>query len=111
MGFEKVPDGPWASYCVPVAFVALALSYYASLALYNLFLHPLSRFPGPLIKRAFALPGILEIWFGTSVQNTHALHAKYGSVVRVAPDALSFTSAQAWKGWIDILSHCAFPSL
>jgi hypothetical protein len=79
--------------------IVIILSYFTSLAFYNLYLHPLSRFPGPLIRSAFALPSILEIWIGNAVHNTHALHVKYGRVVRIAPDALSFNTAQAWKGW------------
>ena len=30
--------------------------------------------------------------------NTKAIHDKYGDVVRVAPDTLSFTTSQAWQG-------------
>lgn len=30
--------------------------------------------------------------------NTKAMHDKYGEVVRVSPDTLSFTTAQAWQG-------------
>lgn len=27
------------------------------------------------------------------------LHEKYGEVVRIAPDTLSYTCSQAWTGW------------
>lgn len=41
---------------------------------------------------------------GTLVKDTQALHTKYGDIVRVAPDELSFQAADAWK---DIYGHRA----
>ncbi|PPJ49669.1 hypothetical protein CBER1_02189 [Cercospora berteroae] len=34
---------------------------------------------------------------GTLAHKIHALHEQYGSVVRIAPDELSYTSSAAWK--------------
>ncbi|KAF2264999.1 putative benzoate 4-monooxygenase cytochrome P450, partial [Lojkania enalia] len=67
-------------------------------SVYNKFLHPLAKFHGPAHRAFWSIPYIWEFWNGKSVQNIHQLHQSYGSVVRIAPDALSFTSAQAWKG-------------
>ncbi|KAI4858863.1 putative benzoate 4-monooxygenase cytochrome P450 [Hypoxylon rubiginosum] len=64
---------------------------------YNLYIHALSGYPGPFLRKVFSFPSVWEVFTGTSVRNIDALHKKYGSVVRVAPDALSFSSAQAWK--------------
>ncbi|KAG9230932.1 cytochrome P450 monooxygenase-like protein, partial [Amylocarpus encephaloides] len=71
--------------------------YTAGVAIHNIYFHPLSKFPGPACRAAFHLPGIWEMWSGWSVQNIYALHEKYGNVVRIAPDALSFNTAPAWK--------------
>jgi cytochrome P450 len=64
--------------------------------IYNLFLNPLSKYPGPrrcAVSRLFVTYQLLR---GTQVQWIHELHQKYGQVVRVAPDQLSFTDERAW---------------
>lgn len=73
------------------------LTYLLTKVIYNLYFHPLYKYPGPSFRCAFNFASIFEIWWGNSVQHTHALHEKYGATVRIAPDALSFTTAQAWK--------------
>ena len=35
---------------------------------------------------------------GNALIETQKLHDEYGPVVRIMPDALSFNTAQAWKG-------------
>ncbi|KAF2973068.1 hypothetical protein GQX73_g500 [Xylaria multiplex] len=70
--------------------------------IYNICFHPISKYPGPLLRAAFSLPALLENFAGSSVSNIHALHKQYGSVVRIAPDTLSFSTAQAWKVSDDI---------
>lgn len=69
---------------------------------YNVFLHPLRSFPGPLAARASvlisqkkALDGTLPLWF-------HELHLKYGSIVRYAPGELSVIDPAVWK---DVYGH------
>lgn len=73
-----------------------------SKAVYNLFLHPLSRFPGPpswvtfpILKNLAQIQGQLDFKIRDS-------HQHYGSVVRCGPNELSFTSPTAWK---DIYGH------
>lgn len=70
--------------------------------MYNLYFHPLSAFPGPPLRAAFHLPYLWSLFRGVSVQETKAFHDKYGSVVRIHPKALSFNSAQAWKGQLSL---------
>jgi cytochrome P450 len=64
-------------------------------------LHPLSKYPGPVAWRAFRLPYIISLFRGELVHDTYTLHEKYGDVVRIAPNELSYTKTQAWA---DI--HC-----
>lgn len=77
--------------------VGLVVVYVVARAIYNLYFHPLAKFPGP--KRAAISP----IFFarttldGRSIEIIQKLHEKYGDVVRWAPDELSFNSAQAWE--------------
>lgn len=65
--------------------------------LYNAFLHPLASFPGPRLWGASDLPSILSSVQGNIVWDVAKLHDKYGSVVRIAPNELSYNTAQAWN--------------
>lgn len=63
---------------------------------YNIFLHPLRHCPGPWYRAASRLPYTISIFQGTATFQVAALHEKYGQVVRVSPDTLSYTTAKAW---------------
>jgi hypothetical protein len=64
---------------------------------YNIFLHPLREYPGPLAWRATRLTWVLALQRGYLHRDLLALHDKYGPVVRVAPDELSYVDPRAWK--------------
>ncbi|KAL9045097.1 MAG: hypothetical protein Q9214_001823, partial [Letrouitia sp. 1 TL-2023] len=69
--------------------------YQAYIAAYNVYWHPLSRFPGP---RAFAwsrLPYAYCHVTGKLAVTFHELHQKYGPIVRTAPNELSFNQPEA----------------
>ncbi|PLN79965.1 cytochrome P450 monooxygenase [Aspergillus taichungensis] len=76
----------------------IGLVSFASLAscVYSAYLHPLSKYPGPRIA------GATRLWFcyhgirGDLHVAIHRLHLKYGEVVRIAPDELSYTHADGW---------------
>ena len=53
---------------------------------------------GPASRAAFYFPDALSKLRGTAYKDTKLLHDKYGSVVRVLPDELSYNTAQAWRG-------------
>ncbi len=67
------------------------------LIIYNLYFHPLRSYPGPLLFRASRLPWTIRFWQGRLVYDIMDMHSKYGPVVRIAPDELSFTSPDAWR--------------
>jgi len=71
-------------------------------AYYNLFLHPLRSYPGPLLWRASSLPWKLNLLRGTMHHDLMRFHQMYGDTVRIKPDEISFANAQAWK---DIHAH------
>ena len=73
------------------------MQYYIAIIIFNLFFHPLSRFPGPKPWAAARLPYILAFHQGFLVQRIQGLHEKYGNVVRIAPDELSFIDAAAMR--------------
>ncbi|KAF6807631.1 cytochrome p450 [Colletotrichum sojae] len=82
----------------------LAFIYVFAYAFYNLFLHPLRRFPGPLSMRASRWPFCYKLLTGTLPYDMLDLHNRYGPVVRIAPDELAFHDSRAWK---DIMGHRA----
>ncbi|PYH79144.1 cytochrome P450 pisatin demethylase, partial [Aspergillus uvarum CBS 121591] len=65
--------------------------------LYNYYLHPLARYPGPFLAR------ITNIWrFASFLRGQHhlteeKLHQRYGPIVRVAPNWLSFSQLPAFE--------------
>lgn len=67
---------------------------------YNLFFHPLKHIPGPLLARATAFPYVYKIRTGEMHSWLQEQHEKYGEVVRVAPQEVSFISAET--AWSDI---------
>jgi versicolorin B desaturase len=78
------------------------LAYFASIAFYNLYFHPLSSYPGPLLWRASSYPWKLALLRGTLHHDLIGLHQTYGDSVRIKPDEISYSNAQAWK---DIHAH------
>lgn len=72
--------------------------------MYNLFFHPLAKFPGPKIA------SVSNAWYckqqigGRSVFLFEDLHLKYGDVVRIAPNELSISTIAAAK---DIYGHAS----
>ncbi len=79
-----------------VAFEALSLLI-VSLAVYRLWFAPLARLPGPSICAITRLPLMCHEFSGTRRSFIHGLHMKYGPVVRVAPDEVSFATPEAVK--------------
>ncbi|KAI5918886.1 cytochrome P450 [Camillea tinctor] len=82
--------------------LALSILYIIGQVLYNIFLHPLRRYPGPLLMRAGRIGYCYKLVTGTLPFDMLDLHNKYGSVVRIAPNELAFSDPRAWK---DIMGH------
>ncbi|CAE7214985.1 hypothetical protein PTT_05647 [Pyrenophora teres f. teres 0-1] len=71
-------------------------------AIYRVYFHPLSKFPGPKLYAATRLPFLYVSAIGRRNNTLHVLHEKYGRIVRVQHDELSFADPDAWK---DIYGH------
>ncbi|KAI5924183.1 isotrichodermin C-15 hydroxylase, partial [Camillea tinctor] len=85
---------PWVSF-TPTVIIAVLL--YAVLRMvYNVFFHPLRRFPGPRLRAVSRFPYTFSKIRGDPTRSIKPLHDKYGPVVRTAPDQLSFINSQAW---------------
>ncbi|KAI1433358.1 cytochrome P450 [Xylaria sp. CBS 124048] len=82
--------------------LGLIFAYLIGNAIYNVFFHPLRKYPGPLSHQLSAIPRSVHQIYGRLPFHIDQLHKKYGPVVRLAPDELVFSSAQAWN---DIYGH------
>ncbi|KAF5723731.1 benzoate 4-monooxygenase [Fusarium mundagurra] len=63
--------------------------------IYNFFFHPLSKYPGPPLARISRLWSRIGNFQGRKSERIHEAHVKYGSVVRVGPNELSFSTPTA----------------
>lgn len=89
---------PHNTWTLSLYFAGLYLAYYAVNAIYSAYFGPLSKFPGPKSRGLSKLPYIWTILKGSEGKELPELHEKYGPVVRIAPDHLSFAGgALAWK--------------
>ncbi|OJJ47342.1 hypothetical protein ASPZODRAFT_16022 [Penicilliopsis zonata CBS 506.65] len=85
-----------------LAIISLTLCYFICQTIYNIFFHPLSRFPGPVSHAISRIPYCYRLIQGTLPFDMLDLHRKYGDIVRIAPDELAFSHPDAWKG---IMGH------
>lgn len=66
-------------------------------AIYNLFFHPLRNVPGPFLARSSSLWRLIRYFRGSWHDDVIELHKKYGQVVRISPEEVSFTDQDAIK--------------
>jgi len=71
-------------------------------AIYRITFHPLARFPGP------RLGAVTSLWAASYdlakedslVKHLHALHERYGPIVRVRPNELHIFDWEAHRTWV-----------
>ncbi|RAL62474.1 hypothetical protein DID88_005040 [Monilinia fructigena] len=90
-----------AKYAI-ISFLSLIIICIIVQIIYNIYFHPLSSFPGPKLHAATDIPFLRGLLSGKLSFQTLELHKKYGGVVRIAPNELSYDSAQGWR---DIYGH------
>ncbi|KAJ5566018.1 Cytochrome P450 [Penicillium sp. DV-2018c] len=73
------------------------ISFTVGLIIYNIYFHPLASIPGPKANAATALPLFRAILNGTLATDTQKLHEKYGDIVRIAPNEVTFIHPNALK--------------
>ncbi|GFN19721.1 cytochrome P450 [Aspergillus tubingensis] len=94
---SNVAASLWSNPLYAISAVLIALpTYFTALALYNLYFHPLSNYPGPKYATAFPLWYAYALLRGNFHEDMRRLHALYGPVVRYAPNELSYTDPRAW---------------
>ncbi|KAL2163969.1 hypothetical protein VTH06DRAFT_3182 [Thermothelomyces fergusii] len=81
------------------AVLVLVVAYVVAAAVYSAVLHPLAGFPGPVLCSVSRIPFWVACITGKQVAWMHALHQRYGPVVRYAPTDLSFVDdgGSVWK--------------
>lgn len=89
---EQVLPGPGRA--LPAAGICLALGI-AGYVVYQVYLHPLARFPGPFLASVTDLWQVYQFLTLREPYNLTELHAKYGQFVRYGPDKLSITAEDA----------------
>lgn len=80
-----------------LAGTVLAIALSICQFIYNVYFHPLACFPGPLLWRGSNIPKIISQVRGTVHYRMLEFHEKYGPVVRLAPNELTYTTATALK--------------
>ncbi|EXJ71677.1 uncharacterized protein A1O5_05485 [Cladophialophora psammophila CBS 110553] len=71
--------------------VLLGLLWSAGKAAYRLLFHPLRHVPGPFLARISVKWLIYHDLAGSRAVSLYAAHEKYGNIIRIAPDELSFS--------------------
>ena len=67
-------------------------------SVYNVYIHPLSAFPGPIFAAASDIPYVHALVRGKLPHWVSDVHLVYASpVVRISPTELSFISSEAWQ--------------
>jgi cytochrome P450 len=100
---EGVHIASWRGALLLLAtFIILQILHTIVAAIYNIYFHPLRTFSGPKLWIAFPLLKNLNMMGGKLDFKIRAHHEKYGDVVRLGPNDISFICPEAWK---DIYGH------
>ncbi|ORX93976.1 benzoate 4-monooxygenase cytochrome P450 [Clohesyomyces aquaticus] len=93
MAILKLPVPPTPNFLLFL--VTGAILYLILLCIYRVYLHPLSKYPGPISYKLSGWPLLWQAYKG----DRHIWHLKdhenYGPIVRIAPNTLSFNTSSA----------------
>ncbi|KAF5518689.1 Cytochrome P450 monooxygenase hmp1 [Colletotrichum aenigma] len=64
--------------------------------IYNVYFHPLRKYPGPKLWAASVLQWGFSFMAGNMHNSLMDIHTKYGPIVRVGPNELSYAIPEAW---------------
>jgi cytochrome P450 len=79
------------------AFALLGVLSFLSLAIYRIYFHPLSSYPGPLLAKLTDGYMLYHAYLGDRHLEFWRLHQKYGPIVRFGPSSLSVNSTSGLK--------------
>jgi hypothetical protein len=72
-------------------------TYFVYTFVSRLYFYPLAKFPGPRLWAISKLPDGYYRAIGRQTYVVAELHHRYGPIVRIAPDELSFNVEEAWQ--------------
>lgn len=75
----------------------VVLATIAAYVVYQLYFHPLAKYPGPLLGRLTQWYDVYHAYVGDKHIHFYHLHKKYGTVVRFSPNSLSINDPAALK--------------
>lgn len=75
-----------------LSFAALWVVYIVGSAVYDVYFGPLAKFPGPKLRAISLYPLLRTMYTGDDAKDVPALHAKYGPIVRISPNHISFAN-------------------
>src|SRR5690242_9059195 len=78
-----------------IATVAPLLLLIVARVVYRLYLHPIAHIPGPILPKVTSLWLYYHAYVGDEASVIHCLHAQYGPFVRVAPNEVDISDADA----------------
>ena len=97
---------PFDALSLPLLFAALCIVYYITSTFYDVYYGPLSKYPGPKSWAFSKIPRTLVLVAGEDHIKFAELHQKYGSVVRIGPQELSYAGgASSWKDIYGFKKH------
>ncbi|KAK6384526.1 hypothetical protein LTS17_002089 [Exophiala oligosperma] len=97
-----------SDFAVWPSLVGASTLYWLILIIYRVFFHPLATYPGPLMAK---MTDWYMVYMSLTAQNTYKryeLHMKYGKVVRVGANELSYSDEASIK---DIFAQSTEPCL
>lgn len=92
-------EASWShrAYTLLILTPLLLVLYLGVRAIYRITFHPLANFPGPKLRAISHLPQAISGVHGRQPFDVRDLHERYGGVVRITPNALSFITPGSWK--------------
>ncbi|KAB8227642.1 cytochrome P450 [Aspergillus alliaceus] len=94
--FDVIPSYEKAT-LVAGAAILLGVLWVIGVVIYRLRFHALANFPGPKFNAISSIPTIRSLLQARRPMDIKILHDKFGPVVRVGPNELTFNSAKAWR--------------
>ena len=82
---------------IAISVTAAILWYWTISTLYCLFFHPLRNVPGPFLAKVSQLWRNYRYFRGTWHDDAIDIHEKYGRLVRIAPNEVSFVDEHGLK--------------
>ncbi|KAH8802761.1 cytochrome P450 [Xylogone sp. PMI_703] len=93
ISFERIAD--YSASNPKVCFTFLLVVFLFRRAAYRVIFHPLSHIPGPLLPKITSLWLYWHAYIGDEATVIHRAHLRYGPLVRVAPNEVDISDADA----------------